>query len=481
MIHVTAFKDQTVAVFGLGASGTATAEALIAGGAKVAAWDDSEPGRAAATKAGVPLVDLHTADWSQFAALVLAPGVPLTHPEPHWTVKKAQAAGVEIIGDVELFFRERALSSLDAPVIAITGTNGKSTTTALVSHILRELGCDVQMGGNIGRAVLTLDPPSPDRVYVLELSSFQIDLTPTLNPTVGVVLNVTPDHIDRHGTVEHYAAVKERLAVGAEVVAIGIDDDFTRAMAGRVSPASRLYRFSAELPLPAAARFFSEGQTLYTRELGGSATEITSLAGVRSLRGRHNIQNALAALAAIQALEDRLAEQGKARGLFKPEALARAIRSFPGLPHRMEEIGSVGRVLFINDSKATNADSTDKALASWERGIYWILGGKSKDGGITTLAPFFPRIAKAYLIGASSDEFAATLEGKVAFERCGTLDAAVAAAIGDAATDSGAEPVVLLSPACASYDQYKNFEQRGDHFRRLVTALPGVKLVGSSS
>jgi UDP-N-acetylmuramoylalanine--D-glutamate ligase len=482
MIRVTAFKDKTVAVFGLGASGTATAEALIAGGAKVAAWDDGEPGRAAAAKAGVPLVDLQTADWTQFAALVLAPGVPLTHPEPHWTVKKAQAAGVEVIGDVELLFRERALSCPDAPVVAITGTNGKSTTTALIAHILKELGRDVQMGGNIGRAVLTLEPPSPDRIYVLELSSFQIDLMPSLMPTVGVVLNVTPDHIDRHGTVEHYAEVKERLAAGAEVVAIGIDDDFTRAMAGRVAPASQLYKFSADAPVPSDAMFFAQGQTLLARDRdGGAATEIASVSGVRSLRGRHNTQNALAALAAIRALDDKFAEQGKGRGLFKPEALARAIQSFPGLPHRMEEIGSLGRVLFINDSKATNADSTDKALASWERGIYWILGGKSKDGGITTLEPFFPRIAKAYLIGAATDEFAATLDGKVSFERCETLDAAVAAAVRDASQDTGAEPVVLLSPACASYDQYSNFEQRGDHFRKLVTALPGIKLVGDPS
>lgn len=481
MMHVTAFKDKTVAVFGLGASGTATAETLMAGGAKVAAWDDGEPGRAAASKAGVPLVDLSAADWSQFAALVLAPGVPLTHPEPHWTVKKAQAAGVEVIGDVELLFRERALSCSDAPVVAITGTNGKSTTTALIAHILRELGCDVQMGGNIGRAVLTLDRPAQDRIYVLELSSFQIDLTPGLRPTVGVVLNVTPDHIDRHGTVTHYAAVKERLAAGAEAVAIGIDDDFTRAMAGRVAP-ERLYKFSADAPAPSEAMFFAQGQTLFARARGGGeAVEIASVSGVRSLRGRHNIQNALAALAAIRALDDKLAAQGKGRGLFKPDALARAIMSFPGLPHRMEEIGSLGRVLFINDSKATNADSTDKALASWERGIYWILGGKSKDGGITTLESFFPRVAKAYLIGAASDEFARTLEGKVSFERCETLDAAVAAAVRDASKDVSAEPVVLLSPACASYDQYKNFELRGDHFRRLVTVLPGIELVGHPS
>jgi UDP-N-acetylmuramoylalanine--D-glutamate ligase len=489
MMRVTVFKDKTVAVFGLGASGTATAEALIAGGAKVAAWDDGEPGRAAAAKAGVPLVDLQTADWSQFAALVLAPGVPLTHPEPHWTVKKAQAAGVEIIGDVELFFRERALSCPEAPVIAITGTNGKSTTTALVAHILRELGCDVQMGGNIGRAVLTLESPAPDRIYVLELSSFQIDLTPTLKPTVGVLLNITPDHIDRHGTVEHYAEVKERLILGAEAACIGVEDEFTRAMA-RSLRTSCLGVDPTIGPRPRALYPFAVDETaspepiLFTRESSEGLVvcywrgPVASLAGIRSLRGRHNAQNALAAITALSALQDRML--GK-RQFWDAAKVESALRSFPGLPHRMEEIGSLGRVLFINDSKATNADSTDKALASWERGIYWILGGKSKDGGITTLEPFFPRIAKAYLIGAASDEFAATLDGKVAFERCGTLDVAVAAAVRDASTDTSAEPVVLLSPASASYDQYKNFEVRGDHFRKLVTALPGIKLVGKPS
>ena len=473
MIRVWTFKDRHVAVFGLGASGLATVRALEDGGARVAAWDDSEAGRKAAADAGATLVDLASADWSSFAALVLAPGVPLTHPEPHWTVQKAHAAGVEVIGDVELFFRERAVSFPSVPVIAVTGTNGKSTTTALIAHVLHELGCDVQMGGNIGRAVLTLETPHLSRFYVLELSSFQIDLTPTLRPDVGVILNVTPDHIDRHGAVEHYAAVKERLAAGADAVAIGIDDDFTRAMAARVSPPDRLYTFSADVPAPANAMFFAEGQQLYACKPDGEpATEIASIAGVRSLRGRHNIQNALAAVAAISAL--RLA----ADAVNGPNSLTRAIASFPGLPHRMEEIGSLGRVLFINDSKATNADSTDKALASWERGIYWILGGKSKDGGIATLAPFFPCIAKAYLIGAATEEFAAALEGKVSFERCGTMDAAVAAAVRDASADPGAEPVVLLSPACASYDQYKNFEQRGDHFRKLVAAIPDVKLRG---
>src|SRR3990170_3499828 len=246
MIPVTTFHDRRVAVFGLGASGHAAARVLIEGGAEVAAWDDSEASRAAAAKDGLPLVDLAGADWSGFSALVLAPGVPLTHPQPHWVVLKPRRAGVEVIGDIELYARERDKVAPDAPFIAVTGTNGKSTTTALIAHILREAGKDVQTGGNIGTPVLTLAPPARDRFHVIEMSSFQIDLTPTLKPTVGVILNVTPDHIDRHGTVENYAAVKERLAEGAEAVAIGIDDDFTRAMALRAKGTGRLSAFTTD-------------------------------------------------------------------------------------------------------------------------------------------------------------------------------------------------------------------------------------------
>jgi UDP-N-acetylmuramoylalanine--D-glutamate ligase len=482
MIRASTFNGKRVAVFGLGGSGIASARALVEGGADVAAWDDSAAGREAAGKAGIPLVDLAAADWSKIAALVLAPGVPLTHPEPHWVVAKARAASVEIIGDIELFARERARLCPDAPFIAVTGTNGKSTTTALIAHLLRALGCDVQMGGNIGRAILTLEPPAPDRFHVIEMSSFQIDLTPTLKPTVGVILNVTPDHIDRHGTVENYAAIKERLAGGAEAVALGIDDDFARAMAARMTGAGLLYPFTTDEAAGGTARAYAIGQKLFVRERdGGNAVEIASLESVRSLRGRHNVQNALAALTVLRALQDRLdARSGNRLHVWKPSALQQALASFPGLAHRMEEIGRLGRVLFINDSKATNADSTDKALASWERDIFWILGGKSKEGGITPLEGYFPRVSKAYLIGAATEEFAATLKGKVDFERCVTLDAAVAAAARDASQSAGAEPVVLLSPACASYDQYKNFEVRGDHFRKLVSALPGIEVRGSS-
>ncbi|WP_333793952.1 UDP-N-acetylmuramoyl-L-alanine--D-glutamate ligase [Hyphomicrobium sp.] len=463
MIRVTSFKERSVAVFGLGASGLAAVRALEAGGAHVAAWDDSEPGRAAAADAGAPLVDLRAADWSGFAALVLTPGVPLTHPEPHWTVLKAQATGVEIIGDIELFFRERAATFPEAPVIAITGTNGKSTTTALVAHLLRELGNDVQMGGNIGQAVLTLEPPAETRIHVLELSSFQIDLAPGATPTVAVLLNITPDHIDRHGTIEHYAAVKRRLVERAqETAVIGIDDAWCAAVSDALLARGRpnVRRISVRAPL-------ADGITARDGKLYENGALRASLEGIATLRGRHNWQNAAAALAAVEALPERFRTSGN---------LEAAFRSFPGLPHRLEVVRRIGSVDFINDSKATNADSSEKALASFASGIHWILGGKPKAGGITTLTPYFPRVEKAYLIGEAADQFAASLGGSVPYERCGTLDVAVRRAAADALAENGGEErIVLLSPACASYDQFPNFEVRGDAFKALVAALAAEK------
>jgi UDP-N-acetylmuramoylalanine--D-glutamate ligase len=452
-----AFSGQTVALFGLGGSGLATARALRAGGATVHCWDDGEAGRVKAAAEGLAVVDLTTADWSAYTSLVLAPGVPLTHPEPHWTVRKAHAAGIEIIGDIEVFFRERTRIAPASPVIVITGTNGKSTTTALITHLLRSAGLDVQMGGNIGTNILDLAPPANTRVHVIEISSFQIDLTPSLAPTIGVMINLTPDHLDRHGSIEQYAAIKERVVSSSELAVCGVDDSWSRAMADRrASSGRRLIRFSTgRMPSGITAR-----GAVISRMEGGEEFDLASLAGIASLRGSHNAQNAAAAVAV--ALEFKLA----------PDMIQRALRSYASLPHRMEPIGSIGKTAFINDSKATNADSTRGALAGGE-GIFWILGGKEKDGGIEELRPLFGAVAKAYLIGHATEVFAATLEGEVPFERCGTLDVAVKHAAADAADSGFDHPIVLLSPACASYDQYKSFEHRGQHFRDLVSSLAG--------
>ncbi len=467
MIRATTFAGKTVAVFGLGGSGIAVARSLLAGGATVAAWDDSEPSRIAASATGIPLIDLTTADWTQFAALVLAPGVPLTHPEPHWTVHRAQAAGVEIIGDVEIFARERSAHCPDAPFIAVTGTNGKSTTTALIAHILRHAGHDVQMGGNIGTAILSLEPPAADRFHVIEMSSFQIDLTPTLTPTVAVLLNITPDHLDRHGSINHYAAVKERLVENAGIAAIAVDDPFCIDILKRRIGTGPAVAISAAHVL--APGYSISANTIVCANREAVAVKLGHLGGIATLRGQHNAQNALGAVAAVR---ECLTVLGKSAELDWQAAL----ETFPGLPHRMEEIGQLGNVLFINDSKATNADSTEKALLAFPRDVFWILGGKPKDGGIETLTQYFGGVSKAYLIGASSAEFATTLEGRVPFERCETLTRAVAAAARDAQASTASEPVVLLSPACASYDQFKNFEVRGDAFRAAVAALPGIAL-----
>lgn len=476
MTPVTVFAGRKVALFGLGGSGLATAQALKAGGAEVAAWDDSERSRDKAATEGIAVIDLARADWSGFAAFVLSPGVPLTHPEPHWTVAKAKAAGVEIIGDVELFFRERAQIAPAAPVVCITGTNGKSTTTALIAHVLEAAGRDAQMGGNIGTAVLALAPPAANRVHVIECSSYQIDLAPSLKPTVGIQMNLTPDHLDRHGSLENYAAIKERLVSAADIAVVGVDDEPSRQMALRRMAGGRsLVEISGERPLDEgvfAEVVQHEGrrETLIVVAQSGKRRVAASLAGIGSLRGSHNAQNAAAAFAACAAL-----------GLSDAE-IAAGFRSYPGLAHRMEELGRIGRVVFINDSKATNADSTEKALTSF-RDIFWILGGKAKEGGIESLRRYFPNIARAYLIGAASDLFAATFDadGRVAYERSVTLDKAVADATRDALAQPGeGEIAVLLSPACASFDQFPNFEVRGDTFRKLVAALPGFVPFGAA-
>jgi UDP-N-acetylmuramoylalanine--D-glutamate ligase len=453
MTPITTFTGRKVAVFGLGGSGLVSCSALLAGGADVIAYDDDTDSVARARAAGIPTADLRDVDWSRIVALVLAPGVPLTHPTPHWTVELAKAAGVEIIGDVELFGRERAAIAPQAPFVAITGTNGKSTTTALTAHLLRSAGRDVQMGGNIGVAILSLQPPAMNRTHVVEVSSYQVDLAPTLNPSVGILLNVTPDHLDRHGTMENYAAIKERVVANADVAVIAVEDTYTRAANDRRKESGR--PVSTVSTPPQVPSEFSMDGTWIVR--GGA--RIADLAGIRTLRGQHNAQNALAAVAAVLALG------------VPADAIQRGLATFPGLPHRLEEVGRKGKVLFVNDSKATNADSTDKALSSFPGDIFWILGGKAKEGGITALTRFFPKIARAYLIGEATEEFAKTLEGQVAYERCGTLDVATAKAAADAAASGAQEPVVLLSPACASFDQYRNFEIRGDHFRKLVKAL----------
>lgn len=466
MIPARSFAGRKVALFGLGGSGLATARALVAGGASVLAWDDNPESVAKAQADGIATGDLRAASWSEFAALVLAPGVPLTHPKPHWTAELAHAAGVEIIGDIELFARERRALAPEAPFIAITGTNGKSTTTALVAHIISASGRDCQMGGNIGRAVMTLEPPQAERFYVVECSSYQIDLAPSLDASVGLLLNLSPDHLDRHGSMDRYAEVKAQLVDKAGIAVIGVDDKYSASIADRLAAAGRqVVRISKHTPLEDG--LFAEGSEVY-RATDGRREHIASLAGITTLRGEHNAQNALGAVAACLAV-----------GL-EPEEIRTGLASFPGLAHRMEPVARRGKVLFVNDSKATNSDAAAPALSSFER-VYWIAGGLPKEGGIEALRPLFGRIARAYLIGEAAPAFAATLGDAVEFEISGTLNAAVHHAAADSSHDESAESVVLLSPACASFDQFRNFEVRGDAFRTAVLALQGVEPIGGSA
>ncbi|NMG41494.1 UDP-N-acetylmuramoyl-L-alanine--D-glutamate ligase [Chelativorans sp. ZYF759] len=465
MIPAKCFAGKQVALFGLGGSGVATAEALMAGGANVAAWDDNPETRERASDSGIDLVDLRSADWSGFACLVLSPGVPLTHPQPHWCVELARQAKVEIVGDIELFARERRAVAPGSPFIAITGTNGKSTTTALIAHVIAASGRDAQMGGNIGRAVLTLKPPATDRYHVVECSSYQIDLSPTLDPSVGILLNLTPDHIDRHGTFARYAAVKERLVAGSRTAIVAVDDEHCAAIADRAEiHGQKVIRISTGRVLPDG--YFLQ-ETALMRAENGHLRQVADLAGMATLRGRHNAQNALAAVAALEAA-----------GLESWEIDA-GLRSFPGLAHRMELVGRRDKVLFVNDSKATNAEAAAPALSTYDR-IYWIVGGLAKEGGIDSLQPLFGRIAKAYLIGEAAPAFAAVLGATIPYEISGTIRSAVENAAADSARDDSPEAVVLLSPACASFDQFRNFEVRGDAFRQAVMELDDVEAIGET-
>ncbi len=471
MIPVRGFDGDKVAVFGLGRTGLTAARALSAGGANPVLWDDKAANRDQAAAEGFELLDLQTADWHDIAALVLSPGVPLTHPQPHWTVEKARAAGVEVIGDIELFARAvNAAPAHKRPKVAvITGTNGKSTTTALLGHLCRTAGRDTRVGGNIGTGVLGLDDMHGGAVYVLELSSYQLDLTSSLKPDVAVLLNITPDHLDRHGGMEGYVAAKRRVFLNqdkGDTAIIGVDDAYCQRICTEIMAANRrtIWPISAGKAMGRGVYVLSG--MLYDGT-GERVLEVADLLRARSLPGRHNWQNAAAAYAAARGL-----------GISASEA-AEGLMTFPGLAHRMETVAMLGRVRMVNDSKATNADAARQALSSYPS-VRWIAGGVPKAGGIDSLTDLFPRVAKAYLIGDAANEFAGTLDGQAPVQMCGTIRNAVEAAYADAAA-SGEDEVVLLSPACASFDQYPDFEARGDDFRAIVQGLAGPSARGATA
>ena len=465
MIVSHAFAGKKVAVFGLARTGLSAIASLTVGGADVIAWDDNSAARDLGGQAGAQIVPWREWAWTNIAALVLSPGVPLTHPKPHEVVSHAQRAGVPVIGDVELFARETrpdAAKKGRAPVIAITGTNGKSTTTALIGHILAANGFDAQVGGNIGKAVLDLNSPTARTIYVIEMSTFQIDLAPGLAPDIGILSNLSADHIDRHGSMENYAAIKARLMKAVPKdgqTIIGVDDEYSSAIFTSLAGTNAT---PVSVGKVLGRGIFAVDGVLYDAQ-NGAAMKVMSLDEAPNLPGAHNWQNAALAYAATKPF------------VKDPRAIAEAIASFPGLAHRMEAVGAIGKTRFVNDSKATNADAAAKALAVYPD-IFWIAGGKAKDGGIEPLAPFFDRIRRAYLIGDAAPAFARTLDGKAPYVMAGTLERAVELAATDAETSSVPAPVVLLSPACASYDQFKDFEQRGDVFRAAVAKLQAHKV-----
>jgi len=492
LIPITAFKNKLVALFGLGKSGLATARAMTAGGSEVIAFDDNPD---ACERADVRIEDLRQINWSHIEALILAPGIPLEHPSPHWTVDMARSAGVKIIGDLELMACERRLRGMDSKLIAVTGTNGKSTTVALITHLLQSAGLDAQSGGNIGYPALEMEDFAPGRHYVVEVSSFQADLTSGLDPDIGVITNVSPDHLDRHLTMDKYITAKGKVLTRAGVAVVGVDDDFSV----EVSHLNRVLPVSIKRKLDHG--YYVTGPVITAKEPGNPPTTLGDLTGIKSLRGRHNAQNASCAAAVAHVL-----------GL-NPVQIAKGLQSFPGLPHRIEEIGQIGNVMFVNDSKATSATAAAQAIACFDN-IHWILGGKAKTDGIEPLTPMFHKIARAYLIGDATEKFARFLDGKVPFEACHTIDRGLRSAFQRASMTSSCDnatfqrasmtsscdnatfqranttsscdnatfqrantasscdnATVLLSPACASYDQFKDFEERGDCFRKLVIDL----------
>ncbi|MEZ5921376.1 MAG: UDP-N-acetylmuramoyl-L-alanine--D-glutamate ligase [Parvularculaceae bacterium] len=467
MITIPGIEKKKIAVFGLGATGLSTCEALSASGAEVFAWDEKEEARDATrnTRYGAE----HPKDWpwKEIKSLALSPGVPLTHPAPHAIVRKAHQEGVEIIGDIEFFARAvNALPKRERPrIVAISGSNGKSTTTALIGQLLKETGRDTAVGGNIGKPVLSLPDLRGDRIYVLELSSYQLDLAKTLRANTAVLLNLSHDHIDRHGDMEGYVAAKRRIFLNQEVddtAVIGVDDPFSQGVCAWLlaqNPKRKVVPISSEGALGRGV-FALSGKLYYS--LGENSGVAGDISSITALRGVHNWQNAAAALAAAIA-------EGVA-----PNLAVMAMERFQGLPHRMELVARKANVSFVNDSKATNADAAMRALKSFKN-IYWIAGGKAKEGGVSSLRPLMDNVKGVYLIGDAAVQFEQQLAGAAPCIQCGDLPSAISRAARDASRggDHG-ESVILLSPACASFDQFRNFEERGDVFRKLARQIEAM-------
>ncbi len=455
MIPSLRYAGETVVVMGLGKSGMTAAESLRAGGADVRVWDDQPNQLAAMTARGFSAFDGERANFDNVRALVWSPGVPHTHPKIHPIAERARSAGLKLTCDVDLLLE----SQPDASVIGITGTNGKSTTTALIAHFFQEAGRKTAVGGNLGVPALELEALGLGGTYVLELSSYQLELVPHLSCETAVLLNITPDHLDRHGGMDGYIAAKQRIFENQRhprTAVVGIDDTKSAAICASLTADGVHTVLPVSVKQPVFGGVYVE-HGLLIDATGQRKTALIDLKTVPTLPGAHNWQNA--AVATAVALSHGISA----------EAICAGLKSFPGLKHRQEVVGIVGNTMFVNDSKATNADAAEKALLCYDN-IYWIAGGQAKEGGITSLKHVFPRIRQAFLIGEAADDFADQLEGHVPFELYEDMETAIEEA-GAAALKDENSATVLLSPACASFDMFKNFEDRGDRFRAEVLSL----------
>lgn len=464
MIPVQGYAGQKVAVLGLGRSGLATARALVAGQAEVLLWDDSPEARSKAEVEGFTCTDLTRQTALEGAALlVTSPGISHLYPAPHKVIARAMELGVPVDNDIGLFFRSFATQDWDdyeitPKVVCVTGSNGKSTTTALIHHILEVAGRPTQMAGNIGTGVLAIEPAQDGEVVVLELSSYQTELARHLTPDVAVFTNLSPDHLDRHSGMGGYFAAKRRLFAegGPDRAVIGVDEAEGQFLANQLGEGpmdDRVIRISSGQKLDQFGWSVFARKGFLSEWRKGRQMASIDLRAMTGLPGAHNHQNACAAYAACRALG------------IAPKMIEGALDSFAGLPHRSQLVGERGGVRFVNDSKATNVDSAAKALQAFAK-IRWIAGGMGKDGGIAALQPMLGSVVKAYLIGHSARDFALQI-GDTPHEICETMAQAVARA----AEDAVAGEVVLLAPAAASFDQYPNFEKRGEDFMALVKAL----------
>jgi UDP-N-acetylmuramoylalanine--D-glutamate ligase len=458
MITPLCYKDKKVAVIGLGRSGQSVSQALMKAGSQVLAWDDQEEARKSAEKLGIPLLDPVQIEWESIDKLILSPGVPHHYPAPHPLVARAQLEGLRPLGDMEILCE----SQKDARYIGVTGTNGKSTTTSLIGHILKESGTKVEVGGNLGIPVLELNPLDKEGIYVLEVSSYQLETSPSLHFNVSILLNITPDHLDRHGGMEGYIAAKKliyRNSTPQDTLVISVDDPHCLTIYENLKASSKVKL----LPI-STCKVLSEGVFVKDGTLYEKSKPVQDLKKLERLRGQHNWQNIAAVYGALRSMG------------FDSESIIQGIETFPGLVHRQQVVTQFMNLTFINDSKATNAEAVAKALVCYQDSpIYWLLGGRAKEGGIDSLKPYFKSIEHAFLFGEAASSFALTLKGHVPFTQVGTMQEAIEKATQMAVEKGKKNSVVLLSPACASFDQFRDFAARGDAFCQTVRDLVKVQ------